>query len=398
MLPEERPIIAAMDDTIIRKTGTKINGVSYRRDPLSPPFHVNLVRGQRFIQISAALPPDKEDAPPRMIPIDFAHAPTAVKPRKNAPKEAFDEYKEVKKELNLSKQGVERIRKLRDALDADETEKKRQLWILVDGSYTNGNVLKLKPENTTIIGRIRADAKLYFPYAEEESKKKGRKRKYGERAPTPEELKKDDSVKWQTVKVYAAGKTHLMRIKILRPVLWRTVGYERPLLLIVIEPLAYRPRKGSRLLYRKPAHLISTNPDISPEEAVKAYVWRWDIEVNIRDEKQLIGVGQAQVRTESSVELSPALSVVAYSMLLLAAAKAFGTNGRPDTLPEPKWRTKKVKKRASTSDLIRQLRNEIWGATLEKNNFSGFATQPTPDTKPEKYEPCLHSAVLYALN
>jgi hypothetical protein len=31
---------------------TSGNGATYARDPLSPPFHVNLVRGLRFVQVS----------------------------------------------------------------------------------------------------------------------------------------------------------------------------------------------------------------------------------------------------------------------------------------------------------------------------------------------------------
>ncbi len=46
-LPDHVPLVAAMDDTILRKSGPKAHGVAYRRDPLGPPFQVNLVRGQR---------------------------------------------------------------------------------------------------------------------------------------------------------------------------------------------------------------------------------------------------------------------------------------------------------------------------------------------------------------
>ena len=66
----------------------------------------------------------------------------------------------------------------------------------------------------------------------------------------------------------------------------------KPRRLVVIAPVAYRPRKGSKLLYRQPAYLIRTDPDLSLERLVQYYLWRWDIEVNHRDEKQIIGVGQ----------------------------------------------------------------------------------------------------------
>ena len=55
-LEPEQMIIAHMDDTILKKTGTHIPGTAWRRDPLGPKFQTNLVWGQRFVQISLALP------------------------------------------------------------------------------------------------------------------------------------------------------------------------------------------------------------------------------------------------------------------------------------------------------------------------------------------------------
>ena len=37
-LPKNQPLVVAMDDSLLRKTGPKIHGVRYLRDPLSPPF------------------------------------------------------------------------------------------------------------------------------------------------------------------------------------------------------------------------------------------------------------------------------------------------------------------------------------------------------------------------
>ena len=47
-LPATTPLVAAIDDTLVRKTGGKIDGVGWKRDPLGPAFQTNLVRGQRY--------------------------------------------------------------------------------------------------------------------------------------------------------------------------------------------------------------------------------------------------------------------------------------------------------------------------------------------------------------
>ncbi|MBU4198701.1 MAG: hypothetical protein KKG09_05535 [Verrucomicrobia bacterium] len=268
----------------------------------------------------------------------------------------------------------------------------RPLWSVVDGGYTNRTFLKQRPARTVLIGRIRSDAKLYH-LPESSQRTTGRHRAYGCRAPTPEQLRQDPNVPWIQVQAFAAGKTHAFKIKTLAPLRWRTAGQDQNLRLIIIAPLAYKLTKNARCLYRKPAYLICTDPNASLEHALQAYLWRWDIEVNFRDEKTLLGLGQAQVRHELSVENVPALAVAAYALLLTAATQAFGPMGKPDQLPAPKWRRKK-NRRASTQLLINHLRSEVWARAIR---FSSFVSHATPYTKPKKLDPCLEGALFYAV-
>jgi hypothetical protein len=53
--------------------------------------------------------------------------------------------------------------------------------------------------------------------------------------------------------------------------------------------MGYRLTKNGKLLYRKPAYLICTDPNADIREILQAYIWRWDIEVNFRDEKITLG-------------------------------------------------------------------------------------------------------------
>ena len=151
------------------------------------------------------------------------------------------------------------------------------------------------------------------------------------------------------------------------------------------------------MLYRKPAYLICTNPKLPLEQVLQAYLWRWDIEVNFRDEKTLLGVGQAQVRHPHSVESVPALTVAAYALLLLAAAQTYGPQGIPDTLPRPAWRKNQPRTRATTIDLIQQLRWDLWAQGLRSTTFSGFSSTKVPDHKPQKLSDALDSALFLAI-
>jgi hypothetical protein len=381
-----------MDDSLLRKTGRKIFGSRYQRDPLSPPFHVNLVRGLRVLQISAAVRQGDQGAA-RLIPIDFQHAALPAKPHPRAPQEQHAAYQAERAARNINLVGRERLACLRRQMDASGSAARR-LIVTVDGRFTNATVLRQIPERTVLVGRVRKDSAFYYPPATQPAR--GRKRKYGLRCPTPEALLKDPTVPWQTVKAHAAGQTYEFKVKTLGPVYTAMDKGQQALRLVVVEPVPYRPSKHSKLQRREPAYLIGTDPALPLQELLQVYLWRWDIEVNFRDEKTILGVGQAQVRSEASNQNAPALAVAAYAMLLLASVKTYGAEGKPDTFQSPLWHQRKPEKRATTNELINQLRWELWSSAL-KTNFTGFSHTTDPDQNGIKCDHSLESAVFLSI-
>ena len=391
-LPPQTPLCVALDDTILRKTGIRIPGVAWRRDATGPHFQTNFVRAQRFLQLSANVPLSEGNH--RLVPIAFRHAPTPQKPSPKASVEDVAAYRKASRLAAIPRLASQQISSLRQALDTDPGGAERPLFLFGDGGYTNATVLKHLPPNTVYTGRIRKDAKLYFtPPITDAPNKRGRPLHYGALAPTPEQVRTDDSIPWQTVSVSISGTTHPMKVKLCRDRLWRTAGLNHTLQLIVIAPLGYRLRKGSKTLYRRPAFLICTQPQLELQTLLQGFVQRWDIEVNFREEKTLLGVGQAQVRNSHSVESVPALQVASYAMLLLAM-----TRNHADPLPLPKWADSHSAHRLSTQRALSQLRGEAWGRALGLTNLSDLRTCSPPVTNPEKFIPHLPSALLYATN
>ena len=385
-LAADEALTVAMDDSILRKTGRKIPGVGFRRDPLSPPFHVNFVRGLRFVQLSALV--HQQDGFNRMIPIDFQQAPLPVRPATNASAEQHQQYKVALAAANINQLGRERVRNLRQQLDQDAKQRPRHLRLVVDGRFTNAKLLKHLPANTTLIGRIRRDAKLYF--LPQNQAATGRKRLYGQAAPTPQELLSNPEAQFQLVQAQLGARSCQFKVKVLGPLRACQAGGGQNLQLLVIAPLGYRLRKGSKLLYRQPAFLICTDPGLSIQSLLQSYLWRWDIEVNFRDQKTLLGLGQAQVRNPHSVQSQPAVAVAAYGLLLLAAAQANLQALRP-----PKWRPPSEPKRLSTASLINLLRHQLWSSSIKKS-FCHFRSNPSADHNPKKLQPDLRSALFYA--
>ena len=346
-------IVGHMDDTVLRKVGKRIHGTGWRRDPLGPAFHTNFIWAQRFIQISLSLHDSNDpNGQSRAIPVDFHHSPSVKKLTKTASDEDQVAYKEAKKQQNLSKQGLERINLLRTRLDAQGASG-RELYLSVDGSYTNSTILKGLPQGVTVIGRVRKDAKFNFLPASE--KTKGRNRKYGDQAPTPEQIRQSEDVPWLEVTGWAAGKKHVFHVKVVKSVKWRTPGQNQTLQLVVIRPLGYRLKTGSKLLYRQPAYLICTDNDLAIGILLQAYIWRWEIEVNFRDEKTINGCGEAQVRNEASSVKVPQFVVAMHAFVHLAdhMSKQLETTV---SLPKAKWEKKNASQRTTTNNVLNHFR------------------------------------------
>ncbi len=387
LIPIGKPLCVALDDTILHKTGKKIPGISWRKDPLGPKFQVNLVWAQRMQQVSAAVPNDAGDV--RMIPIAFNEASTPRKPRKTATDEEQGYYKELMKQKNLNNIAVSTLTSLQQSR-SEGLDITPELHVVVDGSYTNRKVLRHLPPATTLIGRIRKDARLNKLL--QNQKEKGRRKIYGDDLPTPEEIRKDESIPWQNIEARASGKTRTFRIKTIAAVRWRAAG-NQDLRLVVVAPVTYFLKKGGSRSYRQPAYLICTDTTLPIKDLLQEYIWRWDIEVNHRDEKTLLGVGQAQVRNQNSVEAVPASAVASYAMLHVAAIKAYGWSGNPGVIPPAKWRNSKKKERASTQDLINELRRELWSSSIKEDHLTDFMTRSHLGVKYEKCGPDLPSAL-----
>lgn len=362
-------IVASMDDTILGKTGKKIPGTSWRRDPLGPKFSTNFIWGQRYLQVSMSMPESGYCSPARGIPIVFRHCPTVQKPGKKAGEEEKKEYLEQQKKQKLSVQGSKSLKDVRAMLDQQGLQD-RLLIANVDGSYTNQEVLKSLPDKVILTGRIRKDSKLYS--VPDSSSKVGRKRVYGDKLPTPEEIRQSDNYQWQKVQAWAAGKVHNFNVKIVKDVRWRAAGEKYTMQLVVIRPLGYRLTKLSKMLYREPAYLICTDKDLEIGKLLQSYLWRWEIEVNFREEKTILGCGQAQIRNPNSVESVPAFIVAIYALLQLAAIKSDIANDLQ--LPRTLWYPKKPDKRTTTGDFLCNVRTQLFCRAVNMN-FSGFVSQ-----------------------
>jgi hypothetical protein len=348
-------MVISTDDTRVWRNGKHVPQTQWHRDPLGPPFHTNLRWGHRFLQASLVLPLYLQDgeSSSRSIPVRYEMAPVIKKPGKRASEQQLQEYKQQKKEQNLSVQFVALTRELRQRLDQTGHREKPMIQV-GDGSFCNRTTFGVDwtAQNVSLIARCRKDIVLC-----RRARGQGR-RFYGKTKFTPEEVRRCDSrARWQKAVIFHGGCYREVRYKELTRVYWQGGAKKREVRLLVIAPVGYRTSQKGRKYYHKPAYLLTTDLTTSAVVLLQAYFDRWGIEVNHRDQKEIIGVGEAQVWNGQSVSKVPALLVAMYSWLILAGLSCYGPKRTADYQPLPKWR--RGAKRPSCLDLITLLRKQL---------------------------------------
>jgi hypothetical protein len=348
---QTRLLGVAVDDTRLRKTGRSIQQAFYQRDPLSPPFHVNLMLGLRFLQASLLVPLYRHaNVGSRALPIRFQQVSRVQRPAKKAGPQAWEQYRQAAKRYNLSRAFVELGQQLREELDLAGGRHKI-LVLAGDGSFCNRTCFGDVAERTELIVRGRKNAKLCLRAPLDS------RRFYAAEKFTPEQVRQDPHRLWRTTKIFYGGKRRKIRYREVKEVYWQRGSGKQPLRLIVVAPTPYRKSKSRKLYYRDPAYLFTTDLKSPVKQLLQIYFDRWQIEVNHREEKDTLGVGQAQLWNVTSVPKQPVLAVASYSALLLASLQAFGAERGNAYAPLPKWRRKA--RRPSCLDLITLLRKEM---------------------------------------
>jgi len=248
---------------------------------------------------------------------------------------------------------VRLVRDVRRDVDQAGYAPSTLLWV-TDGSYRDRTVFRHLPERSELVARVRGDMTLFLPPTEAELAGMGRRRRYGAPLPKPDDIRAGEAYPWRQAKVFGAGRLHDLRYKEVPRVLWRSGARAKPLRLMIVAPLGYRRTGKSRLLYRNPAYLLTSDLTTPAQTLIQAYFDRWEIEVNHRDEKSILGVGQAQVWARKAAPRVPQFQVAIYAMLLMA----HGPKRTRHYLPLPKWR-KRQERRPSILDILVLPREEL---------------------------------------
>lgn len=350
---KDQPIIIAGDETKCKRAGNKVKRSRWTRDPLSPPFHVNFIKGIRFVQFSVLLPLHRmAGVSSRAVPLSFEPVDMPSKPGKKASDKERAKYKKACRDNSMCKQAVKQIHSLREQYDMAGAANRLLLFAL-DGGFCNRTVFRAPKDRVRLLARCRKDAKLCLPANDPAQPR----RIYAKEKFTPEQIRTDDTP-WQTGHFFIGTKMRPVRFKQLSHVLWQGGAGRTPLRLIVVAPIPYRLSAHSKAYYRRPAYFLCDDLSLPVQTLIQAAIDRWQIEVNHRDEKQHIGLEHPQVWNDRSVDRLPAFMVASYSFLLLASLQAYGAKRTDEYIQPPRWQRRR--QRPSCLDLLSLLRKQAY--------------------------------------
>lgn len=271
VLPQLPLAIEAMvDDTLCRRAGPRIFGISMHHDGAASSYggargaHKAFACGHSWVVLSVRLPlpwSSRGCAIPLLMRL--------YRSPKRCPKA------EYKKRTQLAREMVELL--------ASWLPEGRTLHLTGDREYACRTVLRGLDSNIEFTGPMPMNASLYGPVPEYSGL--GRPRVRGLRKPSPKQRAQRRGSHWKRVHVELYGHRTTELLLQSWTCLWYTAAGAR-----LVRVVLTRDPKGNC----ENRAFFSTQTSATPEQILRRFAGRWLIEVVFRDTKQLFGLAEPQ--------------------------------------------------------------------------------------------------------
>ena len=229
-----------------------------------------------------------------------------------------------------------------------EANPDRTFWLVGDSAYVNAALLQGRPANLQVIGPLHWKAALFGRPDPPAEGQRGRRRKKGERLPTPKAMI-EDTVRYpaELIEIAFPRLTRELRVQVIRDILWYRGSKADPIAVVLVrDPLGE---------WRDEA-LVATDPSASAAFVIQGYCRRWSVELAFFDSKQHLGLHDPRVRSQRSVERSHPMAWFLESLVILWYC-VDGHHGSHVERDRP-WYTTKVT--PTFTDMLGALRLQMW--------------------------------------
>jgi hypothetical protein len=361
LLPGVTEIELVVDDTLNNHVGKKIFGAGIQHDGDAPKTGKPIGYGVCFVVIGVVVRlPGISD---RVLCLPYAAR--LWWPQKAKVKPVGEKHRS-KCEL-----GADLIRLTRSWLDPSIT-----LRVIVDGAYSNKQLLQDRPKGVHITGKVRIDAALYTLPAAAPRPRRGRPRKKGERLPCPKAIFSNAETRWEWIWINLYGHETIVSVHRFEAIWYKAAGNEPLSIVMVRDPGGKYPDTV----------FFDTDTIASDEETIGRFSHRWSIEITNRETKGLLGSADPQCRCKESVTRAPLMAYWSYCLVVVWFVDQFRM-GKDLLLRPAPWYSKST---ITFSDMLAAARRSHLtpGISREprKQHSSPKIMPPRFTRRPEAYE------------
>jgi len=319
----QKTILLALDDTVHRKTGPRVNGARTCRDAVRSTSTKSIFCwALQYLPLCLVYPPPWGGEPLAL--------PLTVRLNRKKPGGA-----------TLLDHAVAMLREVAEWLPDHDFR------LVADGAFAA--LAGRLPPRVTLVSRLRADAALFELPPPRKPGTRGRPRLKGDRLPVPKKWAAaipDDG--WNLVTTWERGSPR-ERLVYAQRVIWVRVS-KRPVLLVLSRDPEGREADD---------FFFSTDEADDPAAVVGQYADRWSVEDTFRNVKQYLGAEQPQSWKGIGPERVGAFSYFLYGVVWLAR---IGREGQPTAALPREWYDHKSC--VSFLDALADLRQCLWNERI----------------------------------
>ena len=360
-IPKDAPIVAAVDDTLNRKTGKRIWAAGMHHDPiLSTGKRCVFSFGHNWvvlsIQLRFAFAPDKVWSLPILMRLYRRKQKQRQPGRPRGERKAIGQANpgEHRTRPQLA---TEMIALLASWLPD------RTIHVVGDSAYAGKSISRNLPDRVHLTSRMVMNAALYDQPSKRRKGERGAPRKKGKRLPSPVELAKSKKVRWTKTRATLYGRRVRVWYKSCTALWYNSSGTRRLRIVVVRDPSGRR----------KDDCFFSTDLTLSPKAILELFAQRWPLEVAFYNAKQFLGLEDPQNRTPQAVQRTAPMALYLHTLVILWFAKHGRFNAEAYRRAHP-WYTRK--RTPSFADMLAYLKT----ASL-RESISRYPGQKPPSLK-----------------
>jgi hypothetical protein len=261
----------------------------------------------------------------------------------------------------------------------------REIVAVADSTYASLKLLERcrKLRNPiTFITRLRLDAALYEPAPPRYPGQMGRPRLKGERLPNLAVVAEDPTTVWRPITVASWYGSAERTVEIVSD---SAIWYSTGLPAVPVRWVLIRDPQGEF----KTQALLSTDLATKPEQIIKWFVRRWQMEATFQEVRQRLGFETQRQWSEKAIRRTAPALLAVFSVLTLFAHRQIAQEGSP-TIRRAAWYDKS---RPTFSDALALVRKELWA---QEETFCASPRQEETVKVPRAFVERLTDAVCYA--